>query len=71
MEARKKKLGGDHPDTLTSMNNLAFTWKSQGRYAEAVGLLRECVRLQERISGASHPHFISSSNALVRWEAER
>ncbi|CAA9959477.1 hypothetical protein PTMSG1_02895 [Pyrenophora teres f. maculata] len=35
METRKKKLGADHPDTLTSMANLAFTWKAQGRSAEA------------------------------------
>jgi hypothetical protein len=27
METRKKKLGADYPDTLTSMNNLSFTWK--------------------------------------------
>ncbi|KAF2804598.1 putative kinesin [Mytilinidion resinicola] len=42
---RKKKLGADHPDTLTSMNNLAFTWKDQGRDAEAISLMRQCVRL--------------------------
>jgi len=29
METRKKNLGVDDPDTLTSMNNLAFTWKGQ------------------------------------------
>ena len=32
METRKRKLGADHPSTLTSMNNLAFTWKEQGRH---------------------------------------
>jgi hypothetical protein len=26
----KMKLGEDHPNTLTSMNNLAFTWRSLG-----------------------------------------
>jgi Tetratricopeptide repeat len=29
MEARKKKVGADHPHTLTSMNNLTFTWKER------------------------------------------
>ena len=71
MEMSKKKLGADHPSTLTSMNNLAFTWKDQGRDTEAVGLMRECVRLGQRILGANHPHFISSSNSLARWEAEQ
>ncbi|KAI1829755.1 hypothetical protein DTO013E5_7634 [Penicillium roqueforti] len=28
METRKTKLGEDHPDTLSSMANLALTWKS-------------------------------------------
>jgi Tetratricopeptide repeat len=31
METRKKKLGADHPDTLTSINNFAFTLKGIGR----------------------------------------
>jgi hypothetical protein len=39
METSKKKLGADHPDTLTSMANLAFAWKAQGRDAEAVQLM--------------------------------
>ncbi|KAH7305040.1 hypothetical protein B0I35DRAFT_484219 [Stachybotrys elegans] len=29
------KLGADHPDTLTSMGNLASTYKNQGRWEEA------------------------------------
>lgn len=31
METTKRVLGERHPDTLTSMNNIAFTWKKQGR----------------------------------------
>jgi len=31
METRKRVLGEEHPDTLTSMNNLAFTIQKQGR----------------------------------------
>jgi hypothetical protein len=31
IEARKRVLVPEHPDTLTSMNNLAFTWKGKGR----------------------------------------
>ncbi|KZL81689.1 kinesin light chain 3, partial [Colletotrichum incanum] len=30
METRKTKLGADHPDTLTSMANLASTYRNQG-----------------------------------------
>jgi hypothetical protein len=39
METSKTKLGVDHPDTLTSMNNLAFTWKGIGRYEDALRLI--------------------------------
>ncbi len=31
------------PSILTSINNLAFTWKSQGRYIDAVELIASCV----------------------------
>lgn len=31
VEKRKAKLGDDHPDTLTSMGNLASTYRHQGR----------------------------------------
>ncbi|EGZ77168.1 hypothetical protein NEUTE2DRAFT_48528, partial [Neurospora tetrasperma FGSC 2509] len=32
METRKAKLGADHPDTLSSMANLASTYRNQGRW---------------------------------------
>ncbi len=49
MEIRKDKLEADHPDTLTSMNNLTSTIKDPGPVAEAISLLFDCVRLQERV----------------------
>jgi Tetratricopeptide repeat len=35
METRKRVLGKEHPDTLTSMANLASTYGNQGRWKEA------------------------------------
>ena len=35
MDMRKKVLGADHPETLTSMGNLAVTYRNQGRWNEA------------------------------------
>ena len=69
METSLRVLGEEHPDTLTSMNNLAFTIHSQGRNAEAVKLMTECVLLRIRVSGAEHPHTLSSSTALVEWQS--
>ena len=44
METFKNKLGADHPGTLTSMNNLAFIWKRQGRDQEAIRLMDNVFR---------------------------
>ncbi|KAF1975254.1 hypothetical protein BU23DRAFT_435962, partial [Bimuria novae-zelandiae CBS 107.79] len=46
METRKRVLGEEHPDTLTSMNNLAFTQQCQARYTEALALIERCFRLR-------------------------
>ncbi|KUJ10971.1 uncharacterized protein LY89DRAFT_253247 [Mollisia scopiformis] len=71
METRKTKLGVDHPDTLTSMNNLAFTWKGSGKEIEAVRLMEECVQLRKRILGVNYPDSISFCTALNTWKAEQ
>jgi hypothetical protein len=70
METRKAKLGADHPDTLTSINNLAFTWKGYGRDTEALKLMEECVTARTRILGTNHPYTLSSRIALLEWQTE-
>ncbi|KAJ0100736.1 hypothetical protein J7T55_000106 [Diaporthe amygdali] len=39
METLKRVLGEEHPDTLTSMSNLASTYGNQGRWSEAESLV--------------------------------
>jgi hypothetical protein len=65
METRKTKLGADHPDTLRSMANLAFTFESVGRRSVGIDLLRTCVDKQRRILGPAHPDTVSNSDALL------
>ena len=36
-------LGREHPDTLTSVNNLGVLYHSQGRYSEAEPLLKRAL----------------------------
>jgi hypothetical protein len=67
METRKRVLGDEHPDTLTSMNNLAFTMIGQGRKGDAIKLMTKCVRLRQKILGPEHPHARSSAAALAGW----
>jgi hypothetical protein len=35
LKSREKVLGPEHPDTLTSINNLAIVLRIQGKYEEA------------------------------------
>jgi hypothetical protein len=65
METSKTKLGADHPSTLTSMNNLAFTWKGTGKETEAVRLIEECVQSRKLVLGLNHPDTLSSCRALA------
>lgn len=44
-EKRKRVLGEEHPNTLTSMANLAFTWKGYGQDAKAIELMEKCLFL--------------------------
>jgi hypothetical protein len=67
VETRVRVLGSEHPDTLTSMNNIAFTWKGQGRDEEAVRLMGDCVQLRTNVLGAGHPFTLSSKAALDIW----
>jgi Tetratricopeptide repeat len=67
-ETRRRVLGEEHPDTLSSMNNLAFTLQGQGRNDKAVNLISECVRLRNQILGAEHPDTLDSSAALAEWQ---
>ena len=49
MEKSKEILGVDHPDTLTSMANLALTYWQQGRTDEARELEEEVLEKRKEI----------------------
>ena len=68
VETRKRVLGEEHPDTLTSIANLAFTMREQGRVTEAIRLMAECVQLHNRVLGPKHPYALSSATALAEWQ---
>ncbi|KAF2647025.1 hypothetical protein K491DRAFT_615367, partial [Lophiostoma macrostomum CBS 122681] len=70
METRKTKLGADHPDTLTSMNNLAHTWKGQGSTSKAISLIKHCCERQAVVLGPQHPNTVSSQETLIPWQLE-
>jgi hypothetical protein len=61
----QRVLGGDHPDTLRSQNNLAYAFRAAGRLEEAVSLYEQVLADSERILGADHPH-----TRIIRRNAE-
>lgn len=70
METRKRVPVDEHPNTLTSMNNLAHTFCELGRSDEALALMRDCVYGRQRILGSEHPYAVSSLKTLETWEQD-
>ena len=67
-ETSKRLLGEEHPQTLTSMVNLAFTLEGQGRAIEAISLMERCFQLRKQVLGPGHRDTEASLKALYRWE---
>src|SRR5436309_1468205 len=51
---REKVLGLDHPDTATSLNNLAEVYSSMGEYAKALPLHQRALAIREKVLGPDH-----------------
>jgi len=58
-------LGGDHPDMLKCMTNLAGTYFDLGRHAEALQLREETLALQKAKLGPDHIDTLRSMNNLA------
>src|SRR5260221_483946 len=57
--------GADHPDTATSLNNLAGLYHTQGKYAEAEPLYQRALTICEQVLGANHLATAPSLNNLA------
>lgn len=62
---RAALLGAEHPDTLTSMNNLASAYHEAGKNDLALPLFEEVLKLRKAKLGAEHPHTITSMGYLA------
>ncbi|KAF2831501.1 kinesin light chain 1 [Ophiobolus disseminans] len=63
---REEVLGPEHPDTLTSMSNLALVLNSQGKYKEAEAMNRQTLAWREKVLGPKHPDTLTSLSNLAR-----
>jgi eukaryotic-like serine/threonine-protein kinase len=58
-------VGEEHPDTLTSMNNLASTLWDQGDLNGARQLQEKVLEVRRRTLGEEHPNTLTSMNNLA------
>jgi CHAT domain-containing protein/Tfp pilus assembly protein PilF len=62
---RRRLLGDQHPDTATSLNNLAEVYRSLGDYAKAEPLCRQALEIRKKVLGENHPNTATSLNNLA------
>jgi transcriptional regulator with XRE-family HTH domain/tetratricopeptide (TPR) repeat protein len=61
----ENRLGPEHPQTLTSVNNLAYCLYALGDAAGALPLYRRALKSRERVLGPEHPQTLTSVNNLA------
>jgi tetratricopeptide (TPR) repeat protein len=73
LEARRRVLGEEHPDTIIAMANLASTYWKQGRSKEAEELDIKVLEVRRRVLGEEHPDtIIAMANlASTYWNQGR
>jgi hypothetical protein len=65
IEARARVLGQEHLDTLTSIANLASTYRNQGRWKEAEELDVQVMEIRKRVLGQEHLDTLTSMADLA------
>ncbi|MEH2090169.1 tetratricopeptide repeat protein [Nostoc sp.] len=65
VEVAKNRLGLEHPNVATSLNNLAGLYESTGRYSEAEPLYQQALTLWKCLLGDNHPNIATSLNNLA------
>jgi tetratricopeptide (TPR) repeat protein len=61
-----KYKDAEHPDTLTSMYNVARALEDQGKYDEAEAMHRETLALSKKLFGDEHPKTLRSMYNVAR-----
>ncbi len=59
------RLGQQHPDVATSLNNLAELYRSQGKYQQAEPLCLQALEMYKQLLGEQHPRVATSLNHLA------
>jgi tetratricopeptide (TPR) repeat protein len=65
MERRRRVLGEDDPDTITSISNLGSVLQEQGKLEQAETLISETLRRRRTVLGDDHPETLKSINKMA------
>ncbi|CAK0820164.1 unnamed protein product [Prorocentrum cordatum] len=71
LQASREVLGDRHPDTLTSVNDLAMRLQAQGDLAGAEPLLREALQANREVLGDRQPNTLTSPLFREALQARR
>ena len=64
MATYERKLGAEHPHTLSSEDIFAICLEEAGKYEEAAVMYREVMAARERKLGAEHPDTLFSKGTF-------
>lgn len=64
-EISVKVLGKDHPETLTTMHNLAYTYGEFGDHRKELELYEKVYKQRCEVHGEKHPYTLKSLNNLA------
>ena len=56
----------EHPDTATTLHELARLYLFQGKYEEAEPLLQRALRINEQVLGPEHPETATTLQELAQ-----
>jgi tetratricopeptide (TPR) repeat protein len=63
-DIRRRVLGEQHPDTATSLHNLAGLYYLMGDYAKAEPLYRQALEINKKVLGENHPSTATGLHSL-------
>jgi tetratricopeptide (TPR) repeat protein len=68
-----ERLGPEHPDVATSLNNLAALYRDQGEYAAAEPLYKRALAIRDKALGPEHPLVadLHMDNELLREKIQQ
>lgn len=65
LHIRETLYGKDHPDVATTLNDLAWLYRTNGRYSEAESHFQRALTIRENAFGPEHPDVATTLNDLA------